>query len=90
MLAYKKKIYVNVAQLPKIGTVDLECIPWWADGLVAVDINKHQYEVTTLEGAMIAKEGDWLVKGAHDEVYAIDDTIFRETYILSEGEEDEV
>ena len=34
----------------------------------------------TLEGVMTGQPGDWLIQGAHGEMYFIKDDIFRDTY----------
>lgn len=39
-------------------------------------------EVKTLEGTMVAREGDYIVKGVQGEFYPVKDEIFRYTYSL--------
>ena len=36
--------------------------------------------IMTLEGTMVARIGDWIVKGAKGEFYPVRDDIFRDTY----------
>jgi hypothetical protein len=38
-------------------------------------------EVTTLEGVMLAKPGDWIIKGVQGEFYPCKPDIFEATYI---------
>ena len=42
--------------------------------------------VRTLEGDMRAPYGHWIIRGVQGEFYAIEDSIFRETYEAVEGE----
>lgn len=37
-------------------------------------------KIPTLEGLMIAREGDWIVKGVKGELYPVKDDIFQLTY----------
>lgn len=37
-------------------------------------------EITTLEGVMTAREGDWIIKGVNGEVYPCKPDIFEKTY----------
>lgn len=37
-------------------------------------------EIYTLEGTMIASDGDWIITGVNGEVYPCKDEIFRKTY----------
>ncbi len=41
--------------------------------------------IETLEGAMTAKPGDWIVTGTHGEHYPVKPEIFAETYEKVEG-----
>lgn len=42
--------------------------------------------IPTLEGDMIAKKGDYIIKGVHGEFYPCKPDIFHETYeVVSEG-----
>ena len=38
--------------------------------------------IPTLEGTMIAKAGDWVIRGTHNEFYPCKPEIFRDTYEL--------
>jgi len=52
----------------------------------AVQINEP-FRVTTHEGELRGKAGDWLMMGVRGEKYPISDAIFRETYdiLIDEG-----
>ena len=45
-------------------------------------LTKHGYklQMKTLEGYMIAKPGDWIIKGVEGELYPCKDSIFKKTY----------
>jgi hypothetical protein len=51
--------------------------------IIAVRVTEP-FSVETLEGTMQGKAGDWLIIGAHGEMYPCDDSIFRDTYELVE------
>lgn len=92
MRAYKKKIYVDVYQLPKSEAITPELLeedaPWAVGKVYLRPYFDDTYIVSTLEGEMNAKAGDWLIKGVEGEVYAIDSAIFTKTYNLSSDEEE--
>lgn len=39
-----------------------------------------EIQISTLEGVMTAKPGDWVIRGVKEEIYPCKDSIFRETY----------
>lgn len=43
-----------------------------------------EMDVPILEGSMIARHGDWIIKGIEDEIYPCKLDIFEETYELVE------
>jgi hypothetical protein len=43
-------------------------------------------EIPTLEGTMLANEGDWIIRGVRGEFYPCKPHIFDETYISATGE----
>ena len=47
-------------------------------------IEEAYCEINTLEGVMIAKWGDYIIKGVHGELYPCKADIFEETYELAE------
>ena len=42
--------------------------------------NHRHRVIDTLEGQMIARKGDWIVKGIKGELYPVEPDIFKETY----------
>ncbi len=43
---------------------------------------KEAFTVETLEGVMQGKPNDWLMLGAHGDMWVVDENIFRDTYDL--------
>ena len=41
--------------------------------------------INTLEGAMFASPGDWIIKGVNGEYYPVKDEIFRKTYEMDQS-----
>lgn len=41
---------------------------------------KIQLNIPTLEGLMTGQEGDWIIKGVHNEIYPCKPDIFEKTY----------
>jgi hypothetical protein len=51
------------------------------DGNATTDANgKIGLQIPTLEGLMLAREGDWVIRGVKGELYPCKDEIFRMTY----------
>jgi hypothetical protein len=51
-----------------------------ADSMSWTDSNGGQIEIDTLEGAMTASAGDWIIKGVKGEFYPCKPDIFTATY----------
>ena len=47
---------------------------------VPYDLNTHDLSIMTLEGVMVAKKGDYIIKGVQGEFYPCKPDIFVETY----------
>lgn len=63
---------------------------WMKDALdkgTAFFVDQGELVIATLEGEMKAKVGDYIVKGVEGELYPVDASIFRKTYVPS-GEGD--
>lgn len=60
-------------------TLDDIC-EWLEQYSVPYIYNNHELHIRTLEGLMLARMGDWVVKGVRDEFYPVKDEIFRATY----------
>ncbi len=50
------------------------------DNIHAWDDSPFQIEISTLEGVMVAREGDWIIKGVAGEFYPCKPDIFAATY----------
>lgn len=78
----KKPVVVEAKQLPRATTLVDDFHQWcnevgfhnWASG------GNGTIEIETLEGTMVANEGDWIIKGVKGEFYPCKDSIFQMTY----------
>lgn len=83
MKAFKKKIEVDVWQMDgKRGWI---VRPDWVlnaeeSGALYYDEEFQQWRIETLEGVMLAKNGDYLIQGVHGEIYPCKKEIFEESY----------
>lgn len=83
MKAVKKKIEVEVWQLDgKRGWI---IRPDWVleaqdSGKLFYDEEFAQWRIETLEGVMLAKNGDYLIKGVKGEIYPCRKDVFEESY----------
>lgn len=61
---------------------------WKEDKTIGMSSDGHDLllHIKTMEGIMTAKEGDILVKGVNDEIYAINSAIFEKTYDVIDAE----
>lgn len=80
----KKPVVIEAFQLPaNIKDADFAMYPQWlldayAAGWVLIVGNSMQ--INTLEGAMSAIPGDWIIKGVAGELYPCKPNIFEATY----------
>lgn len=51
-------------------------------GLVRYNMNGDRIYIDTLEGSMMARKGDYIIRGIHGELYPCKPDIFKETYEL--------
>lgn len=64
-----------------VDDVDLSTMYGLAVGKIKQDIkNYNGYPIHTLEGTMIASDGDWIIKGIQGEFYPCKPDIFEQTY----------
>lgn len=85
MKAVKKRIVVDVWQLNHN-----EDVPEWAkeeNDLLFYHFGDGRWRIPTSEGMMFAFDGDYLIKGAHGELYPCKEEIFDDTYEIVEGED---
>lgn len=52
----------------------------WSGGQVAPSVSAQQLRVHTLEGALVANLGDWIIRGVKGEFYPVESSIFALTY----------
>jgi len=50
----------------------------------AYNLGKSIFPIQTLEGEMIASQGDWIIKGVRGEFYPCKPDIFKDTYEMIE------
>lgn len=78
----KKPVVIQALRLESHNISDV--IDWIGDPSVTTGIVSTNQIVTiiipTLEGNMIASEGDYIIKGVHGEFYPCKPDIFWETY----------
>lgn len=84
----KKPVIVEAFQLNERGLVGED---WFWDAVSRNDIITHDFgkwshhgpawcEIKTLEGVMVAKTGDYIIRGVKGEIYPCKADIFEETY----------
>lgn len=70
------------------GLLDTDGNYWWGDESTA-HVNDHAAiaaRIRTLEGDMVADEGDWIIRGVKGELYPCKPDIFEATYESAELE----
>ena len=83
----KKPIEIEAFQLNSRGLIAED---WFWDAVIRNDIVTHSFgkheiedawcEIKTLEGTMIAKTGDYIIRGVKGEIYPCKADIFEQTY----------
>lgn len=83
MRARKKPVEVEVMQLLD-SNADL--VANWCGGLLynRSDNFEPSIQIMTLEGVMIARQRDYIIKGVHGEFYPCHPAIFEKTYEVIE------
>ena len=88
MANYRKKpVVIDAFLLNERGLVSEE---WFWDAVTKNEIITHCFgkhdphpawcEIKTLEGVMVAKAGDYIIRGVHGEIYPCKADIFHKTY----------
>jgi len=62
-----------------IGTADQD-VPWGEPGSIVRNFRENTLAIHTLEGAMTANVGDWIIRGVQGELYPCKPDIFAATY----------
>ena len=83
----KKPIVIEKLQLNERGLVGED---WFWDAVTRNDIITHDFgkyhenaawcEIKTLEGVVVARAGDYIIKGVNCEIYPCKPDIFKKTY----------
>jgi hypothetical protein len=79
---YRKKPVVIFAMGP-LSPANVQDISQWC-GSTVWDANAPYLAITTLEGVMMATEGDFIIQGVAGEFYPCRPDIFEKTYELVE------
>jgi hypothetical protein len=74
----KKPIIIEAFRLGQRGQPTPA--PAWFGSPNHDNITEDGILIQTLEGVMLARWGDWIIKGAKGEFYPVKDEIFREVY----------
>lgn len=88
MTKYRKKPVVIEAVLFN-GDNHVEICDKWSNNVVKRCKHRDFLEIPTLEGHMIANQGDYIIKGIQGEFYPCKPDIFKESYELVVKENDE-
>jgi hypothetical protein len=83
-MKYRKKLVEVEAHCFTYENMELKEVPpmWVVQAIDSGKIYRHHHKIyiRTLEGDMRVKEGDYIVKGVKDELYACEPNIFKLTY----------
>lgn len=87
----KKPVIIDAVLLHERGLVGKD---WFWDAVTRNDIITHCFgkretepawcEIKTLEGVMVARAGDYIIRGVHGEIYPCKADIFHEIYEAAE------
>lgn len=72
----KKPVEVEARLLDYKDYDETVALVRWCDGVTV----KDGIEIRTLEGTMLADEGDWIIRGVKGELYPCKPDIFEATY----------
>lgn len=87
----KKPVIIEARQFAGGPVEEINVSKWCGGDLIFPDQNdgggpRPVVVIETLEGAMTANYGDWIIKGVNGEFYPCKDEIFRKTYEPMEAE----
>lgn len=84
MKVRKKPVIVEAWKLNGDDIEIIEVPPLWVMEAGQAGFLKRHFggiwEISTLEGSMFARDGDYIIKGVQGELYPIQKKIFEETY----------
>ena len=82
----KKPVVIEAYKLldPNVHSTSGEELAEWAEfnGFHDWQSTTDGVEILTLEGATLARPGDWIIRGVKGEFYPCQDDIFKATYEL--------
>lgn len=76
----KKPVVIDAVQWDGGNTADVSALG--SARVFEHDFSTEELEIITLEGKMIARKGDWIIKGIKGELYPCKPDIFEATYEL--------
>lgn len=79
----KKPVVVEAHRLTKENVFDLSL--WCHGRLYFYGLSEPQIAIAPLEGVMMARLGDWIIRGVNGEFYPCKPDVFEKTYELIEG-----
>ena len=77
MKVRKKPVIVEAYKLTE-ETSDM--VSKWCNGLLIKNEHGPVIQIMTLEGVMTARNGDYVIKGIHDECYPCSAVVFEKIY----------
>lgn len=85
MAPYRKKpVVIEARQLGQDYDEDLAIMRWCHGDPIEPDESGEDtdllFRIRTLEGALVARVGDWIIRGVHGEFYPCKPDIFVATY----------
>ncbi len=80
MFFRKKPVVIEARQLGADYDADLDIMKWCGGIPCQADESRALFTIATLEGAHIAREGDWIIKGVVGEFYPCKPDVFESTY----------
>lgn len=88
-MAYYRKKPVVVEAFLLTRTFDINVTPvWFSEAVVAgvaVEQSSGDFWIDTLEGLMLARVGDYIIKGVSGELYPCKPDIFKATYEVADA-----
>lgn len=75
----KKPVEIEARRFNEDGPGDAYQLIEWIGDSASIAPGKG-ITIMTLEGAMLAEVGDWIIKGVEGEFYPVKDSIFKATY----------
>lgn len=84
MKVIKKRIVVEAWQMNPRRELPIWVDNAWRKKQVHYDIKSKTWHIETLEGEMVAHDGDYLIQGVEGELYPCKRRVFEKTYEIVE------